>query len=75
MGVFKQQLIGLEGIYENCKKNKGVYHAPNGCHYWTTKNPVTGDIIILEYEYDAEINVDCVEIHGVLPEWYLKAQE
>ena len=75
MGYWKNKLIENEILYEEIKDNKGVYHAPNGCHYWATINPVTGDVIILEYEYDNETNVDCVEIHGVLPEWYLKAQE
>ena len=72
MGYYKNLLIELEIIYLECKENKGVYHAPNGCHYWYTKNPITGDIIILEHEFDSECNVDTVEIKGYIPEWYVK---
>ena len=74
MGALKQNLIECEGIFEECKSSpKGFYYdTEKKVFYWTSKNPITGDIIVLEYNYEPQNNVETTEIFGYIPQWYAK---
>ena len=75
MGALKNKLIEDCILVEKIRDNKGMYYdIPTGCRYWETKNPTTGDIIILEYNYEPESEVETTEIFGYIPQWYAKEE-
>lgn len=75
MGALKNKLIEDCILVEKIRDSKGIYYdIPKKCFYWETENPVTGDIIILEYDNDPENNVETTEIFGYIPQWYAKEE-
>lgn len=76
MGALKNKLIEDCILVEKIRENKkGLYYdLEKKCFYWETENPVTGDIIILEYNYEPENNVETTEIFGYIPQWYAKEE-